>query len=105
MRNSRFTSHISFLNKTKKKQIMKKLLTLAAAALFSLSTFVANAQTDKKDAKKADTKKEAVAPTDQKLKKDGTPDMRYKENKEAAKPAGPLKKDGTPDKRYKENKK
>ena len=31
------------------------------------------------------------------LKKDGTPDKRYKENQN-------LKKDGTPDKRYKENK-
>ena len=40
-----------------------------------------------------------------KTKKDGTPDMRLKENKEAAKPtAGPLKKDGTPDMRYKANK-
>lgn len=88
---------------------MKKFLTLAAAALFSFSTFVANAQTDKKEAnKKAETKKEATSSSnDQKLKKDGTPDMRYKENKEskeAAKPSGPLKKDGTPDKRYKENK-
>ncbi|MCR8556485.1 hypothetical protein KXD93_02470 [Mucilaginibacter sp. BJC16-A38] len=36
------------------------------------------------------------------LKKDGTPDKRFKENK-AAKP--PLKKDGTPDMRYKANKK
>jgi len=35
------------------------------------------------------------------LKKDGTPDKRYK-NSTAA---GPLKKDGTPDMRYKENKK
>jgi hypothetical protein len=34
----------------------------------------------------------------QHLKKDGTPDKRYKENKH-------LKKDGTPDKRFKENKK
>ena len=33
------------------------------------------------------------------LKKDGTPDKRYKENKQH------LKKDGTPDMRYKENKK
>ena len=32
-----------------------------------------------------------------KMKKDGTPDKRYKENKH-------LKKDGTPDKRYKANK-
>jgi hypothetical protein len=42
------------------------------------------------------------------MKKDGTPDMRMKENKKAAdaKPAaGPMKKDGTPDMRYKENKK
>jgi hypothetical protein len=38
-------------------------------------------------------------------KKDGTPDMRYKANKEAAKtPPAHLKADGTPDKRYKENK-
>jgi hypothetical protein len=60
----------------------------------------------KKETKKesAQSKKEEKSET--KLKKDGTPDMRFKENKEAAKPkpAGPLKKDGTPDKRYKENK-
>lgn len=40
-------------------------------------------------------------------KADGTPDMRYKANKDAAKnpkPAGPLKKDGTADMRYKANK-
>lgn len=40
-------------------------------------------------------------------KADGTPDMRYKANKDAAKAAPAtthLKKDGTPDKRYKENK-
>jgi hypothetical protein len=30
--------------------------------------------------------------------------MRYKANKEAPKPAGPTKKDGTPDMRYKDNK-
>ncbi|MGV4414981.1 hypothetical protein [Chryseobacterium sp. T1] len=44
------------------------------------------------DAKAAPTKSDAV-----KLKKDGTPDKRYKENQK-------LKKDGTPDKRYKQNK-
>ena len=43
-----------------------------------------------------DTKKSEV-----KLKKDGTPDKRYK----SAPAAGPLKKDGTPDKRFKGNKK
>jgi hypothetical protein len=38
------------------------------------------------------------------LKKDGTPDKRYKENKNAEKAAaGPTKKDGTPDMRYKAN--
>ena len=58
----------------------------------------------KKSTKADDSKADAAAP---KLKKDGTPDMRYKENKaakEEAKPSGPLKKDGTPDKRYKANK-
>ena len=43
------------------------------------------------------------------MKKDGTPDMRMKENKMATKTApavaGPTKKDGTPDMRYKANKK
>ena len=43
----------------------------------------------------------AAGPT----KKDGTADMRYKANKDAAKaPPAHLKADGTPDKRYKENK-
>ncbi len=44
----------------------------------------------------------AAGPT----KKDGTPDMRYKANKDAAKNVQTthLKKDGTPDKRFKENK-
>jgi uncharacterized cupredoxin-like copper-binding protein len=43
--------------------------------------------------------------TTAKLKKDGTPDMRVKENKEAAAKKVPVKKDGTPDMRYKANKK
>jgi len=37
------------------------------------------------------------------LKKDGTPDRRYKNA--GAKASGPLKKDSTPDKRFKANKK
>ncbi len=44
------------------------------------------------------------AATAGKMKADGTPDMRYKQNKDAAKAVGPLKKDGTPDMRYKQNK-
>ncbi len=40
-----------------------------------------------------------------KTKADGTPDMRFKENKEKAAPVtGPTKKDGTPDMRYNANK-
>lgn len=48
-------------------------------------------------AKPVTTVKPSAAPAAAKLKKDGTPDKRYKENKN-------LKKDGTPDKRYKANK-
>lgn len=40
------------------------------------------------------------------MKKNGTPDMRYKENKNVATASSAhLKKNGTPDKRFKENKK
>lgn len=86
---------------------MKKIL-VALTAFLCMSSF-ASAQTKKPEkAKTATTKpvakkteKPAVAPT----KKDGTPDMRYKANKEAAKAKpGPTKKDGTPDMRYKANK-
>ncbi len=50
---------------------------------------------------KAEAKKEAVKPSG--LKKDGTPDKRFKAN-ETKPAAGPLKKDGSPDMRYKANK-
>lgn len=56
--------------------------------------------------KKANTKTNNT--TTAATKKDGTPDMRYKENKnkkDTVKAKGPLKKDGTPDKRFKANKK
>ena len=92
---------------------MKKIiLALMATCLLSVASF---AQTKEKKAtgtqKPATTttatpKKETKAAATT-TKKDGTPDMRYKENKEAAKAqktAGPTKKDGTPDKRFKENK-
>lgn len=93
---------------------MKKFLTLAAIALFGISTTFAQTvstvkQTPKKvttttktEAKKVEKKTTATAT---KLKADGTPDMRYKDNKAIkANPAGPKKKDGTADMRYKENK-
>ncbi|MBU4538323.1 MAG: hypothetical protein KJ689_07035 [Bacteroidetes bacterium] len=67
----------------------------------------AAAQTDKKTKTVAAKSAVAAKPVSQthakpmassgmKMKKDGTPDKRYKENKH-------LKKDGTPDKRYKTN--
>ena len=68
------------------------------------------AKTSKKDTKAAATKQTATpaekeVKTDKtKLKKDGTPDKRYKENK-TKETTGPVKKDGTPDMRYKANKK
>ncbi|HVM88325.1 MAG TPA: hypothetical protein VMT76_09050 [Puia sp.] len=76
---------------------MKKII-LIASLLFAL-TGISFAQTTpaKTDAGKTTTH----------VKKDGTPDKRFKENKDAAKakPATThVKKDGTPDKRYKENK-
>jgi len=98
---------------------MKKLLIAAAMLIVSTGIF-AQAQ-PKKDAKetskmaaaKKDTTKAKVVPMAKPAtaanptKKDGTPDMRYKANKEATKPApaGPTKKDGTADMRYKANKK
>ena len=98
---------------------MKKLLIAAAMLIVSTGIF-AQAQ-PKKDAKetskmtaaKKDTTKAKVVPmakpatSANPTKKDGTPDMRYKANKEATKPvpAGPTKKDGTADMRYKANKK
>ncbi len=76
---------------------MKKLF-LLAAALIMLGIAPIYAQNAAPGATKVRT-----AP----VKKDGTPDMRYKENKAqpaaAAAPAGPAKKNGTPDMRYKAN--
>jgi hypothetical protein len=69
---------------------MKNLIKVMAILLltaFTTSTFAQNKP------KKETPKKEAV-----KLKKDGTPDKRFKENK---KEEVKLKKDGTPDKRFK----
>ena len=79
---------------------MKKFLTGVLALLMGAS--VAFAQTPNAPAKQDKPKTEAKQ-DGQKLKKDGTPDKRLKENKEA-KAEGPKKKDGTPDMRYKENK-
>lgn len=48
--------------------------------------------------------KASTVKTSTKVKTDGTPDMRYKENKVAKTAAGPKKADGTADMRFKANK-
>jgi hypothetical protein len=78
---------------------MKRII-LAFAFLLALGSYSFAQTTPAKTPAKTTT----TAPGPK--KKDGTPDMRYKANKDAAKtPATThLKKDGTPDKRFKENK-
>jgi hypothetical protein len=100
------------LRKTTKIIFMKKLLTamsivlglgFATAQQTAPATKAAPHPTAKtaKAAKPAPTataaKPASTAAPAAKMKKDGTPDKRYKDNKN-------LKKDGTPDKRYKANK-
>lgn len=104
---------------------MKKFITFLAILAFTIGSSFAQTGTEgsrpkggaakttpsasktlgSKPAAKTDAKKEGAtaAPTEH-LKKDGTPDKRYSENKEAKPAAGPTKKDGTPDMRYKTNK-
>ncbi len=74
---------------------MRKLI-LAVIALLGFTLSTSAQQTPKKvDKAKTEVKKEeAKVP----LKKDGTPDKRFKDNKESK---VVLKKDGTPDKRFK----
>ena len=78
---------------------MKKLFLAVIAVLgFALT---ASAQDSKKVVKEVKKEVKKVGDTKTKtttvvLKKDGTPDKRYKETKKVI-----LKKDGTPDKRYK----
>ena len=67
------------------------------------------ATTAKADVAKTATATKAVTPvaksTATPVKHDGTPDQRYKANKDAAKAKKThLKSDGTPDKRFKDNK-
>jgi hypothetical protein len=69
---------------------MKKVFTLLTALMFGFATLTSTASTFQQN-----------AAATQHLKKDGTPDKRYKENKSAK---GPMKKDGTADMRYKANK-
>lgn len=89
--------YLSMLLKT---ECMKKFVTLVLFLFLSFICLETNAQSNSVKTSAAQKS------TQGKTKKDGTPDMRYKENKNKAKPSPKhLKKDGTPDKRYKENKK
>jgi len=101
----------------KKNAIMKKIILLASLLLafagFSFAqttpakTKSATAAKTTTTAKTSTTASTAKTTTAGPTKKDGTADMRYKANKDAAKAAPAtthVKKDGTPDKRYKENK-
>ena len=82
---------------------MKNLVTLLLL-MFSFTLGTAQHKTSHSQGVKKETKKKhhskqknPYSHSSQKLKKDGTPDTRYKANKK-------MKKDGTPDRRYKENK-
>lgn len=86
---------------------MKKIFLLVFSIIMMGNMVMAQDSKTKTSQKKVNKTPEqsATAAPAGKMKKDGTPDKRYKENKkEEAAPAGPTKKDGTPDKRYKENK-
>ena len=85
------------VNKAVSQKQLKKPITASAAKSATLVTPVT-----KTAAKPAPTTAaQPVASKDVVMKKNGTPDKRYK----ASHKTGPAKKDGTPDKRFKENKK
>ena len=92
---------------------MKKII-LVASLMFAFAGFTIAQTTPASTTKKTGTSAKTTATTAKTTttaagptKKDGTADMRYKANKDAAKAQTTtthVKKDGTPDKRYKENK-
>ena len=98
---------MSLRNKHMKKLLLS--LTLVAGLFTASFAQTTPATPVKKEAKATKPAAASTAPaktaTTAPVKKDGTPDMRYKANKETAVPVTHAKKDGTPDKRYKENKK
>lgn len=94
------------------KKIIAFFLALSCLAIVTFAQVTKDTKpktTVKKVPVKPVTKAKTVTPVSkvqskEHLKKDGTPDKRFKENKEPKTAAGPLKKDGTPDMRYKSNK-
>jgi hypothetical protein len=87
---------VSFFSlKTTKHPKMKKIALIVSMLL----TFAGMTMAQTTPATKPAT---TTTPATTHLKKDGTPDKRFKENKTP--PPQHLKKDGTPDMRYKDNK-
>ena len=81
---------------------MKKLIMIAIVMLGFAGISQAQTKPSKTGVKPTvKTEKLSTAKQTAPVKADGTPDMRYSVNKNAAKP---LKADGTPDMRYKANK-
>lgn len=71
---------------------MKRIIILITAIIFSFATQATIAVNYRQ-----------TPATSQHLKKNGTPDMRYKSNKASSTSKGPLTKSGKPDMRYKAN--
>lgn len=85
---------------------MKKILVVlcllfACTGIDFAQTAPAKKDVAKKETKKAPAKDATAGP----IKKDGTPDMRYKKNQVTTDTTKHRKKDGTLDRRFKENKK
>lgn len=83
-----------------KKVAVKPATTATAAPVAKVNTTATKVVTAKPAVKPVAAPAPATAGKTVVLKKDGTPDKRYKTAKEKV----PLKKDGTPDKRFKANK-
>ncbi len=100
-----FLGFVALTNAQTTAPAVKKKQSTAVKASTPKTETKMDAKSDKKtDASKSDAKAGAEKKTDANgvvLKKDGTPDKRYKAK---AEDKGPMKKDGTPDKRFKANK-
>ncbi len=100
-----FLGFVAFTNAQTAAPASEKKQSTAVKASAPKAETKMDAKSDKKsDVSKSDAKPAAEKKTDANgvvLKKDGTPDKRYKAK---AEDKGPMKKDGTPDKRFKANK-
>ena len=94
----------TFFYFSEKYRNMKKLIFALMALIMVANASFAQDKMAKQPKQKMEKSKDAAEKPKEGMKKDGTPDMRRKENKEKKAAAGPMKKDGTPDMRYKANK-